>query len=159
MFHDIWCLCLQVEEPASPCRGGCRKCWCFTISDVCVCRLKSLLLRVEEDVESACLLQEEEENCEPTFAHVPWSNLVSLCVDYRLDSLDLTDPDAVSEKVRKTWHWQRFSVMFALSVELLVQLPLTAGVCEEAVSWMCSKEASTGEPRNTGLWTDCQDIT
>ena len=85
-----------------------------------VCRLKSLLLRVEEDVESACLLQEEEENCEPTFAHVPWSNLVSLCVDYRLDSLDLTDPDAVSEKVRKTWHRQRFSVMFSLSVKLLV---------------------------------------
>jgi len=40
-----------------------------------------------------------------------------------------------------------------------VQLSLTAGTCEEAVSLLWSKWASAGEPRNAGLWTDRRDIT
>jgi len=39
----------------------------------------------------------------------------------------------------------------------LVQLPLTVGPCEEAVSWL-QREANTGEPRNDGCWTDHSDI-
>ncbi|XP_045166422.2 germinal-center associated nuclear protein-like isoform X2 [Mercenaria mercenaria] len=55
-------------------------------------RLKNLIHKLEVDFEEACYFQYGEADCQPTFFNVPWSTVVSLCIDYKLDSIDLTDP-------------------------------------------------------------------
>lgn len=59
-------------------------------------RLRNLLHQVEVDFEETCYLVEGEEKCEPSYINIPWSRLVSLCIDFRLRTGDFTDPDLIS---------------------------------------------------------------
>ncbi|KAL3853116.1 hypothetical protein ACJMK2_016691 [Sinanodonta woodiana] len=62
-----------------------------------VTRIKRLLKRVEEDFEDTCYLLEGENMCEPTCANVPWVEIIAACVDYRLVTLDVKDPNYTKE--------------------------------------------------------------
>ncbi|KAH3816579.1 hypothetical protein DPMN_118097 [Dreissena polymorpha] len=64
-------------------------------------RLKSLLHTVKADFEDTCYLLVGEGSCEPTYLNVPWSNVLAMCIDYRLDTLDYMDPDCVKAEELK----------------------------------------------------------
>lgn len=56
--------------------------------------MKKLLHNLEVDFEEACNFQYGETECQPTCYNVPWTTVISMCVDYKLDSIDLVDPDS-----------------------------------------------------------------
>ncbi|KAK3581304.1 hypothetical protein CHS0354_033043 [Potamilus streckersoni] len=64
-----------------------------------VTRIKRLLKRVDEDFQDTCYLLEGENRCEPTCANVPWVDIIAACIDYRLVTLDVKDPNYIKEDV------------------------------------------------------------
>ena len=71
---------------------------------VFIFRLKGLLHKLEVDFEEACYFQYGEKDCKPTFSNVPWSSVISFCIDYKLDCIDLIDPDSPNPQVIKLFY-------------------------------------------------------
>jgi len=51
-------------------------------------------------------------------------------------------------------HWIDLKEKKIIGKTVFVYWPLTADLCEEAVSGLWGREACTGEPRNAG-WSQC----
>ncbi|KAK6177359.1 hypothetical protein SNE40_015477 [Patella caerulea] len=52
-----------------------------------VTRVKCLLKKVKDDFEDTCLLVEREENCQPTYVNMPWTDLLQACIDFKLKTI------------------------------------------------------------------------
>ncbi|XP_050414812.1 germinal-center associated nuclear protein isoform X2 [Patella vulgata] len=52
-----------------------------------VTRVKCLLKKVKDDFEDTCFLVEREENCQPTYVNMPWTDLLQACIDYKLKTI------------------------------------------------------------------------
>lgn len=59
-------------------------------------RLKKLLRQAELDFKETCLF-ECQENVEPYYINVPWSKVVCMCIDYKLDSINWIDPESLTQ--------------------------------------------------------------
>ena len=44
-------------------------------------RLKKLLHQVEVDFEETCYLTEGVDQCQPTYSNIPWTDVISICID------------------------------------------------------------------------------
>ncbi|KAL4226945.1 Germinal-center associated nuclear protein [Mactra antiquata] len=60
-------------------------------------RLKKLLWNLEVDFEEACNFQYGGTGCLPTYHNIPWTTVISMCIDYKLDNINLIDPDTNNE--------------------------------------------------------------
>ncbi|KAJ8301861.1 hypothetical protein KUTeg_020848 [Tegillarca granosa] len=57
-------------------------------------RVRTLLKKTREDFEDTCYLMEGENNCQPTYVNMPWTDIIAVCIDYRLISTNFTDPES-----------------------------------------------------------------
>ncbi|XP_021362693.1 germinal-center associated nuclear protein-like isoform X2 [Mizuhopecten yessoensis] len=57
-----------------------------------VSKIRLLLKTVRRDFEDTCYLMEGENRCEPSFENVPWTDLITACIEYRMASVSFTDP-------------------------------------------------------------------
>ena len=64
-------------------------------------RLKKLLHQVEVDFEETCYLTEGVDQCQPTYSNIPWTDVISICIDYKLATLDVMDPN-INTQVRES---------------------------------------------------------
>ena len=52
-------------------------------------RIRWLLRRAKEDFENVCYLVNEEEDCEPTYVNMPWTEIIAACVQHQITNIDL----------------------------------------------------------------------
>lgn len=57
-----------------------------------VSKIRLLLRMARRDFEDTCYLLEGENQCEPSFENVPWTDVVTACIEYRMTSISFTDP-------------------------------------------------------------------
>ena len=60
------------------------------------------------EFEDTCYLTEGLDSCEPMFNSVPWTDLVSVCIDYRLATLDFLDPCLNTQVTNKPYKMFNF---------------------------------------------------
>ena len=68
-------------------------------------RLKALLHKVEVDFEETCYLTEGVDQCQPTYNNIPWVDVMAICIDYKLATFDVMDPNV------NTQVWTRLHVL------------------------------------------------
>ncbi|XP_033745006.1 LOW QUALITY PROTEIN: germinal-center associated nuclear protein-like [Pecten maximus] len=57
-----------------------------------VSKMRLLLKMIRRDFEDTCYLMEGENRCEPSFENVPWTDVITACIEYRMASVSFTDP-------------------------------------------------------------------
>ncbi|XP_060080534.1 germinal-center associated nuclear protein-like [Ylistrum balloti] len=57
-----------------------------------VSKMRLLLKTIRQDFEDTCYLMEGENHCEPSFENVPWTDVITACIEYRMTSIGFTDP-------------------------------------------------------------------
>ncbi|XP_064632877.1 germinal-center associated nuclear protein-like [Lineus longissimus] len=94
------------DNEAESWNQACKDVWAYikalTVDESDITNLLSrvgwAIRRSREDFEDTCYLAERLEDCEPRFINMPWTEIISACISYRLANLDWVDGLAESDE-------------------------------------------------------------
>ena len=55
------------------------------------CRVRQLLRRASRDFEQYCLYNLRLDDCMPRYVNMPWTEIITACIEYKAGHLDTTD--------------------------------------------------------------------